>query len=85
MENPTPQQAINRGFQLGFVLFGLFIVSAALIYVTADILGAEGSSKWLYALLCGPVIGSLLFGLWWLIRQSPPSPPSPPSADEIGE
>lgn len=66
----TPNQAINRGFMLGLVLFFVFIISAGLIYLMAGLLGMSGLGQAFFAFFLGPMIGSVAFGFWWIRRNT---------------
>jgi hypothetical protein len=80
LPNTDPAQArqrIDLGFQLGFVLFGLFLVAGALVFLIAGVFGAEGTPQICIAAGLGPLIGGGIFLLWWITRE--PVPPTPPT------
>jgi hypothetical protein len=61
-------QVMSRGTLLGGVLLMLFALSAGAIYLLSGALGWEGNGRVLAAILAGPLVGSLLFGLWLSYR-----------------
>lgn len=63
------QQSLARGFKLGFGLFGLFAVSAVGSYLLLGELGSEGVVQILIAAVLGPIVGSILFAIWWLFPK----------------
>ena len=76
--NPNPRQTIDLGFQLGFVLLGLFTVAAALAFLIAGVFGIDGTAQVCIAAGVGPLVGGGAFALWWFTRA--PVPPAPPIA-----
>jgi hypothetical protein len=64
------QESIQRGFRLGIILFGLFVLSASAIYLLGGAAGTDGAGQLLLALCLGPLLGSLVFGGWWLRQRS---------------
>lgn len=65
------QESIHRGLWLGMVLLALFAISAVVVYVVAGAVGSEGTGQLLIAMFIGPLIGSMVFGAWWMRHQSP--------------
>ena len=62
-------EALTRGFKLGFGLFALFAVSGLIVYLILGELGSEGVRQILIAAIFGPVLGSILFAIWWRFPQ----------------
>ncbi|MCI0712858.1 MAG: hypothetical protein L0154_22065 [Chloroflexi bacterium] len=65
------QESVNRGLRLGMVLLGLFTISAVVVYIVAGAAGSEGTGQLLVAVFLGPLMGSIIFGAWWMLRHSP--------------
>ena len=62
-------QSLARGFKLGFGLFAVFALSALGAYILVGELGSEGVAQILIAAVLGPIIGSILFAIWWRFPQ----------------
>ncbi len=63
------QQTLASGFKLGFGLLGLFAISAVVSYLALGELGSAGVVQILIAAVLGPIVGSILFTIWWLFPK----------------
>lgn len=59
--------ALSKSFYLGIGILVLFVVGAGLAFLFASLLGWEGTSAILLALVTGPLLGGVIFGLGWII------------------
>ena len=62
---------LSNGFKLGGVLLGLFFVSAAALYFVAGLVVNNSTNQLLLALCLGPLVGSVIFGIWWRSQRQP--------------
>lgn len=73
MAHQSPDYMIRiwkRGFWLGLLLIGFFIVGAALAYFGVGLIGWSGAGQAMIALLLGPILGGIGFGVFWRIKRS---------------
>lgn len=64
------QESINRGLRMGIVLLGLFFLSAGAVYLLAGVAGVDDNGQIVIAACLGPLLGSLVFGGWWLQQRA---------------
>ncbi|HLA45795.1 MAG TPA: hypothetical protein VJZ27_20270 [Aggregatilineales bacterium] len=58
-----------RGMWLGFALIILFIVGAGIVFLLTFITGWELAARALVSLLLGPLVGCVLFYIYWRMKK----------------
>lgn len=80
--NPLSGEIWRRGSALGLRWLVLFCVASLGSYAVLGALGWSGMARALCAMGAGPLIGTAIIVLWWIVRRPSLSPPSPTSSDD---
>ncbi|GAB4408765.1 MAG: hypothetical protein Kow00106_02080 [Anaerolineae bacterium] len=80
--NPLSGEIWRRGSVLGLRWLALFCVASVGSYAALGVLGWSGIARALCAMGAGPLIGTAIIGLWWLVRRPSLSSEWPTSSDD---
>jgi hypothetical protein len=79
--NPLGWPVWRRGALLGLQWLALFVMVTVAIYGLMGLIGWSGTARALCAMGVGPVLGTGIIVLWWLVRRPTLAAPEPPQPD----
>jgi hypothetical protein len=79
--NPLGWPVWRRGALLGLLWLALFVMVTVAVYGVMGLIGWSGTARVLCAMGTGPVLGTVIIGVWWVIRRPTLASPGPHQPD----
>ena len=83
--NPLGGHVWRRGGLLGLLWLVIFAAATVASYALLGALGWDATGRALYAMGVGPVLGTVLIALWWVLRRPALLPPAASRTSDGGD